>query len=51
MDFVLIEGDTHEDIEQKKFLWGVNRSAKVECLCDFVGLEGSNMMRIVAQAA
>ena len=51
MDFVLIEGGTPEDIEQNKFLWGVNLSAKVERLRDFIGLESSNLMRIVAQAA
>ena len=51
MDFVLIEGHTPEEIEQNKFLWGVNLSAKVERLRDFIALESSNLMRIVAQAA
>ena len=51
MDFVLIEGSTPEEIEENKFLWGVNLSAKVERLRDFIGLESSNLMRMVAQAA
>ena len=51
MDFVLIEGDTPEDVEQNKFLWGVNMSTRVERLRDMVGLESSNLMRIVARAA
>ena len=51
MDFVLIQGSTPEEIEQMKFLWGVNQSSRVERLRDFVGLARSNLMRIVAQAA
>ena len=51
MDFVLIQGSTPEEIEENKFLWGVNLSANVERLRDFIGLESSNLMRIVAQAA
>ena len=38
-------------MSKRKILWGVSLSAKVERLRDFVGLEGSNLMRIVAQAA
>ncbi len=33
------------------FKWSANMCAKVERLRDFVGLETSNMMRIVATAA
>jgi hypothetical protein len=51
MDFVLIQGSTPEEIEENNFLWGVNLSAKVERLRDFIGLESTNLMRIVAQAA
>ena len=29
MDFVLIEGSTPEELEENKFLWGVNNSARV----------------------
>ena len=51
MDFILIEGSTPDDIEENMFTWSVNMSAKVERLRDFLGLENSNMMRIVASAA
>jgi len=51
MDFVLIKGDTPEDIEENRFLSGVNLSAKVERLRDFIGLESTNLMRMVPQAA
>ena len=51
MDFVLIEGSTPEDVEENKFKWAVNMSAKVERLRDFVGTENNNLMRIVAAAA
>ena len=48
MDFVMIAGDTLEEMEENKFKWTVNMSAKVERLRDFVGLENSNLLRIVA---
>ena len=51
MDFVFISGSTPEEIEENKFKWSVNMSAKVERLRDFVGLENNNMLRIVAAAA
>ena len=51
MDFVLIEGSTPEELDENMFKWSVNMSAKVERLRDFVGLENTNMMRIVAKAA
>ena len=51
MDFVLTQGSTLEETEEKHNLWGVKLSAKVERLHDFIGLESSNLMRIVAQAA
>ena len=51
MDFVLIQGSTPEELEENRLLWGVNLSAKVERLRDFIGLESTNLMRMVAQAA
>ena len=51
MDFVLIDGSTPEEVDENKFKWAVNMSAKVERLRDFAGLENSNLMRIVAAAA
>ena len=51
MDFVLIEGSTPEEVEQNKFVWGLNMSAKIERLRDMVGLESTNLMRVVAKAA
>ena len=51
MDFVLIKGSTPEEIEENRFKWAVNYSAKVERLRGFVGLENNNMMRIVAKVA
>ena len=50
-DFIGIEGDTTEEIEENKFKWAVNMSARVERLRDFVGLENANLLRIVARAA
>ena len=51
MDFILVEGSTADELEENIFLWAVNSSAKVERLREFVGLENSNLMRIVARAA
>ncbi len=51
MDFVLITGDTPDEVTENMFKWSVNLSAKVERLRDFVGLEANNMMRIVSAAA
>ena len=51
MDFVLIQGDTPDEVAENMFKWSVNMSAKVERLRDFVGLEANNMMRIVSAAA
>ena len=51
MDFVLILGDTPDEVTENVFKWSVNLSAKVERLRDFVGLEANNMMRIVSAAA
>ena len=50
MDFVFIRGSTPEEINENKFLWAVNASAKAERMRDFVGLDASNLMRIVATA-
>ena len=47
MDFVLIEGDTLQDIQENEFKYAVNLSASRE----FVGLENMNLMRIVAHAS
>ncbi len=51
MDFVQIEGEPIEDIDEQSFIWNVNASARVERLRDFVGLENSNFMRVVGHAA
>ena len=51
MDFVLITGETAEEIEEKKFTYAVNMSAKVERLRNFIGLENTNLLRIVMKAA
>ncbi len=51
MDFVLITGDTPDEVTENMFKWSVDMSAKVERLRDFVGLEANNMMRIVSAAA
>ncbi len=51
MDFVLITGDTPDEVAENMFKWSVNLSAKVERLRDFVGLEANNMMRIASAAA
>ena len=50
-DFIHIKGATAEEIEENKFKWAVNASARTERLRDFVGLENSNLLRIVAKAA
>ena len=50
MDFVLIQGDSAEEIKENMFNFGVNVPAKVERLREFVGLENMNLMRIVAHA-
>ena len=44
----MIEGSTPEEMEENMFKWIVNMSAKVERLRDFVGLENSDLLRIVA---
>ena len=51
MDFVMIQGNTPEEMEENMFKWSVNMSAKVERLRDFVGLENCNLLRIVAKTA
>ena len=51
LDFIRISGSTIEEIEETKFKWAVNMSARVERLRDFVGLENANLLRIVARAA
>ena len=50
-DFVHIKGSSTEEIEEHTLKWAVNMSARVECLRDFVGLENSTLLRIVARAA
>ena len=50
-DFILIEGSSDEEREVNAFKWSVNMSTRVERLRDFVGLENSNLLRIVARAA
>ena len=51
MDFILITGDSPEEIEEKKFTWQVNMQAKTERLRSFVGLENTNLLRIIMKAA
>ena len=51
MDFIYIGGATEEEREENAFKWAVNKSATVERLREFVGLENQNLMRIVNQAA
>ena len=51
MDFILIKGESIEEIDEHKHLWNVNMVAKAERLRDFVGLENNNMMALVAKAA
>jgi hypothetical protein len=50
-DFVLIEGNSDEEIEENKFKYAVNMTARHERLRDFVGLDNLNLLRIVARAA
>ena len=49
-DFIHIKGSTPEEIEENKFKWAVNLSARTERLREFTGLENSNLLRIVAKA-
>ena len=51
LDFIHIKGTSPEKIEEEKFKWAVTMSARHELLQDFVGLENSNLLRIVARAA
>ena len=51
MDFIKIEGDNAEEQQDNKFKWAINFSVKAERLRDFIGLEASNLLRIVAHAA
>ena len=51
MDFVLIAGATPEEIEGNKLKWAVHMQAKVERLRSFVGVENTNLLRIVMAAA
>ena len=51
MDLYLIPGDSSEDIDANMFKWAINHSASVERLRDFVGLEHTNLLRIIARAA
>ena len=50
LDFVWINGDTPEAVTENMFIWSVNFAAKAERLRNFVGLENTNLMRIVATA-
>ena len=50
-DLVHIQGNSTEEIEENKFKRTVNMTARVERLRDYVGLENSNLLRIVARAA
>ena len=50
-DFIHIQGGSPEEIEVNKFKWGVNMTARHERLRDFMGLENTNLLLIVARAA
>ena len=50
-DFIHIEGTSPEEVEENKFKWAVNMTARVERLRDFIGLQNTNLLRIVARAA
>ena len=50
MGCIRITGDTPEDVAENKFLYAVGLSAKTERLRQFVGLENTNLMRIMAKA-
>ena len=50
-DFIHIQGSSTEEVEENKFKWAVNMTARVERLRDFVGLENANLLRIVSRAA
>ena len=51
MDFIFIKGATPDELQESMFKCSVDMCARVERLRDFVGLETSSMMRIVATAA
>ena len=51
MDFILIKGDSAEEIEEKAFTYAVNMSTKAERLRNFIGLENTNLLRLVMKAA
>ena len=51
MDFVRIDGNTPEQLDENCFLYNVNASAKIERLREFVGLDNANFMRVAGQAA
>ena len=50
LDFVWIKGNTPEEVSETMFIWSVNVGARAERLRSFVGLENTNLMRIVAKA-
>jgi hypothetical protein len=51
MDFILIEGDSIEEIDKNAFKWRVNMATSAERHSDFVGLDNNNMMAIIAKTA
>eukprot|EP00959_Pyramimonas_sp_CCMP1952_P373588 7824085-Pyramimonas_sp.AAC.1 len=50
-DFIHIGGGAAEEIEENKFKWAVNTSARAERLRDIFGLGNSNLLRVAAKAA
>ena len=50
-DFVLIDGNSEEEIEENKFKYAVNKKSRHERLREFVGLDNLNLLRIVVRAA
>ena len=51
MDFILIKGDSAEEIEETAFTYAVNMSTKAERPRNSIGLENTNLLRIVMKAA
>ena len=49
-DVIDIKGTSPDEIEENKFKWAVNMTARVERLRDFVGVDNANLLRIVARA-
>ena len=51
VDLVHVKGAATGEIEENMFKWAVNVAARRERIHDFVGLQHSNLLRVVARAA